>query len=69
MKRQAYHSHGEDRVMGPEYKKGTWYRFFRPIDADYNLRDNIYSDRDAGTSYTSDGGKFPSIHNNFIEHE
>ena len=56
--------------QGEETAKSPWYRLFWPLDADYNLKKNLYVGRDPATNFDMrNGGGFPSIHNNYKDHE
>ena len=53
-----------------EYKKSSLYRLFRPLNADYDTKDNTYVDRGAsGTNYVPSSGRFPLHTNTYADHE
>ena len=61
---------GYKRMFPEEVAKGPWYRLFWPLDADYSLKKNLYIGRDPSTNfYMEKGGGFPSVHNNYKDHE
>ena len=62
LKQQAYASE-----QSKEYKKGSWYRIFRPLNADYNIQDNHYAGRDDLNNVRD--SKFPLLTNDFADHE
>lgn len=56
--------------VSDEIAKSSWYRLFFPLDADFNLKNNLYTGRDSSTNFNAKlGGGFPSVHNNYKEHE
>ena len=61
---------GYKRLFGEEVAKSPWYRLFWPNDADYNLKKNLYVGRNSASNFSSaNGGGFPSVHNNYKDHE
>lgn len=55
--------------VADEVEKSPWYRLFWPLDADYSLRSNTYTANPAMNFDVSRGGGFPSIHNDYKDHE
>jgi hypothetical protein len=52
-----------------ENKKSPWYRLFRPLDADYNTKVNLYEGRDPSKNfYARNGGGFPTYHHDYSDH-
>lgn len=54
---------------GEDKKKGSWFRFFRPLDADFETKVNLYDGRDSSTNfYAGKGGGFPTYHHDYSDH-
>ncbi len=64
MKNEFYNDSGSD-----ERKKSSLYRFFRPLNADYNTVTNPYEGRAALDNFNTNGGKFPTLTNDYTDHE
>lgn len=60
---------GYKRWTSAEAAKSPWYRLFWPNDADYNLKSNLYLRNSAENFNMYNGGGFPSVHNNYKDHE
>ena len=49
--------------------KSPWYRLFKPLDADYETKVNLYDGRDNSTNfYAGKGGGFPTYHHDYSDH-
>ena len=64
MKSTNYNENAAD-----ERKKGSLYRFFRPLNADYNTVDNNYIGRNGQPNFNPEGGKFPTLTTDYTDHE
>lgn len=54
---------------GEDKKKSPWYRLFRPLDADYETKVNLYDGRDPSKNfYAKKGGGFPTYHHDYSDH-
>ena len=51
-----------------ESKKSSVYRFFRPLNADYDTVNNPYAGRTTA-NFNPEGGKFPTLTNDYADHE
>ena len=50
-------------------KKSPWYRLFRPLDANYEVRTNLYEGRDPSQNfYAAKGGQFPTYNHDYSDH-
>ena len=68
MQEQNYYQYKTHRI-GNEYKKNSWYRLFRPLDADYECKANLYEGRDPSQNfYAKNGGGFPTYHHDYSDH-
>ena len=50
-------------------KKSTLYRFFFPLDANYETKRNPYSGAEPLTSVNPRDGSFPMINNDYADHK
>lgn len=58
--------------VSDEVQKSSWYRLLYPLDADYSLKNNLYTNngRDPSMNFNmNNGGGFPSVHNDYKDHE
>ena len=63
----AHHPH-LDPDADAERRKSTWYRFFRPLDANYEVKRDLYDGRDPTANFDKATGRFPSAHHSYAEH-
>jgi len=49
-------------------KKGTWYRFFFPLDADWSPKQNLYAGRDRSQNFYNTTGGFPLHQHDYSDH-
>jgi hypothetical protein len=54
---------------GEELNKNAFYRFFRPLNADFNVRSSLFAGRDPSNNYRPEDGRFPTIHEDYADHE
>lgn len=60
-----YKSHRQ----GEQLNKNPFYRFFRPLNADFSIRSSLYAGRDPSDSYRAKDGRFPTVNNDYADHE
>ena len=66
---QQNYSKYKTNKAGEDYKKSGWFRLFRPLDADYETKVNLYDGREASTNfYAANGGGFPTLHHDYSDH-
>ena len=49
-------------------KKSSWTRLFRPLDADWEIKDNYYTGRDNHQNYDAKTGQFPLLGHDYSDH-
>ena len=55
-----------DRETG---QKSPWYRLFKPLDADFEIKDNYYTGRESHQNFVGkNGGQFPTYHHDYSDH-
>lgn len=55
--------------MKESKEKSPWYRLFRPLNADYEIKENLYAGRDPSQNfYAQKGGQFPMLHHTYSDH-
>lgn len=68
MLQQNYHQYKTNK-MGEDIKKNSWYRLFKPLDADYETKVNLYANREGSRNfYSGKGGGFPTYHHDYADH-
>ena len=51
-----------------EKRKSTWYRFWRPLDANYETKRDLYDGRDPTQNFDKRTGRFPQANASYAEH-
>ena len=51
-----------------EEKKSTWFRLFRPLDADWEIKENLYRGRENHQNYNHKTGQFPVLGHDYSDH-
>ena len=49
-------------------KKSPWYRLFRPLDADWEIKENLYTGREGHLNYNAKTGQFPLVNHDYSDH-
>jgi hypothetical protein len=63
---KSTYSSGEREQMA---KKSTLYRFFRPLDANWETQPSPYRGADPLTSFNPADGSFPTMNNTYADHK
>lgn len=66
---QQNYTQYKSNKLGEDKKKSSWYRLFKPLDADFETKANLYDGRDASKNfYAKNGGGFPTYHHDYADH-